>query len=722
MKRVACVDPRPVPGKFGAMRKLVWAVIVVAIWLAAAARQQGPAPLAADAPAARFSGLRAKAVLARVLGPQVPHPTGSAENAALRARIADILAGMGMASQSVTRFSCYTRPGWNSIPCGTVTNLVAQVLPGQGPAVVLMAHLDSVPAGPGAGDDGIGVSTLLETIRAIKAAPPAARHPLIALFTDGEEIGLLGAAAMARDADFRARIGVLINVDARGDTGQSLLYQSSPGDAALIDLYARSATRPATSSLYAEVYKILPNDTDMTPFLAAGVTGYNFANIGHVVAYHTPLDNLANLDARTLQSHGDAVLALTRALAGADFATLKSGNAIYADVLGAWLPRLPASWAVPLALITFLVLALVAWTRPRRGSAPAALLTPPLFLIGCAGAGFLLQEIAALIAGEPDPAYAQPFAFRLALMLAVFALSLAAHKRASLSCCWLWYAGLAFATAWFLPGLSPYFLFPALVAAVTLPFAGRRPGLAALPALAALLLWIPLAAQVETLRGLTPAPGYAVVLAIGLIPLLPLLGGGKGAGVLGVVALIAAIAAGLVPTYDAAHPQRLNFTLVQENGRARLIASPVAHLPAALRAAAKFSAAPQPGIERGYVAEMGPVQSPPPRARMTRQGGALNLALDGDGAMTVWVPREFGLTSMTLNGVTMGAPPGPVTIVCATPDCAHAAVTLRQEKETGAAPAAWQSRSWRFPGRPANTVPSQSGDQQIFVLRIQKPR
>src|SRR4051794_13966446 len=116
------------------MRKLVWAVVVVAIWLMAAARQQGPAPLAGDAPAASFSGIRAKASLARVLGPQRPHPAGSAENAALRTRIADILSGIGVASQSVTRFSCYSRPGWNSIPCGTVTNLIAQVLPGQGAA------------------------------------------------------------------------------------------------------------------------------------------------------------------------------------------------------------------------------------------------------------------------------------------------------------------------------------------------------------------------------------------------------------------------------------------------------------------------------------------------------------------------------------------------------------------------------------------------------------
>ena len=487
------------------MRNLGWVILVVAIWLLAVHRQAGPEPLAADAPVSSFSGLRAKEMLARVLGAQRPHPTGSAENVAVRGRIADALSQMGVASQSITRFSCYSRKRWNTIPCGTITNLVAEILPGQGPALVLMAHLDSVAAGPGAGDDGIGVATLLETIRALKAAPAVARHPVDALFTDGEEAGMLGAAAMARDPAFRARIGMVINVDARGNEGQSLLYQTSGGDAALIDLYARSVARPATSSLYAEIYKFLPNDTDMTPFLEAGVSGYNFANIGHVAAYHTPIDNLAGLDARTLQSHGDAVLVLARALAGADFAALRSGNAVYADVLNLWLPRLPMNWALPLALAALLVLLLVTWRRPRLGPGVTSILVPPVFVIACAAAAFVLQWIAAHIAGDPDPAYARPCAARLALMLAVFALALAAARRASLSCAWLWFAGLAVGMAWFLPGASPYFLFPALAAAVTLPFAARRPWLAFVPALAALLLWIPLAASVEALLGLTQA-------------------------------------------------------------------------------------------------------------------------------------------------------------------------------------------------------------------------
>src|SRR5262249_35863643 len=115
----------------------------------------------------------------------------------------------------------------------------------------------------------------------LKARNRAGGHPIRALFTDGEESGLLGAAAYLRDPAARAATGAVINLDARGDRGQSYLFQTSAGDARLIDLYAGAVSHYATSSLYAEIYKALPRDTDLTPFLKAGITGINFAFIGH---------------------------------------------------------------------------------------------------------------------------------------------------------------------------------------------------------------------------------------------------------------------------------------------------------------------------------------------------------------------------------------------------------------------------------------------------------
>src|SRR5471030_1859058 len=295
--------------------------LVVGIWLLSIYGQSRPAALGLDAPATQFSAARADAVLGRVLGQQAPHPAGSAAAEAVRARILQELAAMGVQARTQTGMSCHRDLRWMYMPCGTVTNIIATVSPGTGKQILLMAHSDSVAAGPGAADDGSGVAILLETIRALKARGLSGEHPIIALFTDGEEAGLLGAEAYLRDPLARAKIGAVINAEARGNQGPSYLFQTSAGNARLIDLYAGSVAQYATSSLYEEIYKYLPNDTDLTPILAAGIPGYNFAFIGNVAHYHTPLDRRENIDRRSLQQQGDAALALADALSNTDLST-----------------------------------------------------------------------------------------------------------------------------------------------------------------------------------------------------------------------------------------------------------------------------------------------------------------------------------------------------------------------------------------------------------------
>ena len=376
----------------GAMLR-IWLLGLLCLGVWALAGQEPSTVAPGDAPSTEFSAGRAELVLARLLDRQGSHPAGGAGAAAMHQRLLDELARLGVPAQSLMGMSCYA--GRGGVSCATVRDIVAEVVPGDGKAILLMAHLDSVAAGPGAADDASGVATILETIRALKAGGGAATHPVIALFTDGEEIGLLGAKLFLQDETWRRRIGMVINAEARGDRGPSYLFQTSSGNGKLIDLYARSVARPATSSLYGEIYKYLPNDTDLTPFLAAGIAGYNFAFIGDAAAYHTPLDRVENLSAASLQSHGDNVLGLVRGLAGADFAALKSGDAIDVNLLRYWLPRLPALFAVPLAVTVFVLIVLAAWFSPRGRPQPrrplAAILMPPLLLLGCLAAGFALS-------------------------------------------------------------------------------------------------------------------------------------------------------------------------------------------------------------------------------------------------------------------------------------------------------------------------------------------
>src|SRR4051812_42947395 len=176
---------------------------------------------------ASFSAARAEAVLARVLGPERPHPVGSAENDAVRGRILNEFAALGVPARTFRAFTCNAWRGDSFVACATVTDIIGVVASGPGKAIVMMAHYDSVPAGPGASDDQSGVATILESIRALKRGDKG-KHPIIALITDGEEAGLLGANAFLENPELKARVGAVVNVEARGTSGQSLLFQTSP--------------------------------------------------------------------------------------------------------------------------------------------------------------------------------------------------------------------------------------------------------------------------------------------------------------------------------------------------------------------------------------------------------------------------------------------------------------------------------------------------------------
>src|SRR6185503_9344704 len=84
------------------------------------------------------------------------------------------------------------------------------------------------------------------------------------------------------------------------------------------------------------------------------------------------------------------------------------------------------------------------------------------------------------VSGQPDPSYAHPLALRLAFGLGIAAVAVLvsrlADARLSALSVWLWLSLLAIITALFLPGLSPYFLFPALIGSVLVLIQSQLPG------------------------------------------------------------------------------------------------------------------------------------------------------------------------------------------------------------------------------------------------------
>jgi hypothetical protein len=312
------------------------AVIVLAAFIATLA-QRPPASLPVGAPTHSFSAARALPDVAAIA--QRPHPIRTPEQARVRDYLFGRMVALGLAPQ--------LRPAPSEQ--GEVYNLLG-VLPGAdraAPAVLLMAHYDSVPAGPGAADDGAGVAAILETVRALAASGPRRRDVMV-LLTDGEEPGLYGAKAFFASDPLRGHVGAAVNLEARGDRGRAVMFETHRHGGAMIDFLTGQGALTGASSLMPDLYRRLPNDTDLTEALRRGYAGINFAFFGGLDAYHRPSDTPQRLNRRSLQSIGQQVLAAARALAMAPALPGRAPDRVYADVLGG--PILsypaPAGWLI----------------------------------------------------------------------------------------------------------------------------------------------------------------------------------------------------------------------------------------------------------------------------------------------------------------------------------------------------------------------------------------
>jgi hypothetical protein len=325
----------------------VWICLLLGLAIANLALRTPP-PLPANAPADQFSATRAMADV-RAIG-QKPHPTGSGEIVRVRDHLLGRVNGLGL--EVLVRAGEGVRDaaqGSRSMAVGAVQNIVA-TLPGtdrDAPAVLVMSHYDTVHNSPGAADNSAGVAAALEIARALKAGPQPARD-VIFLFTDGEEPGLLGAEAFFNRDPLREHVGVVVNMEARGDAGRAAMFQTGPGSGELVRLYAGAARQPNANSLAAAIYGRMPNDTDFTHALRKGLPGLNFAFIDDELAYHTPLATPEHLNQGSLQNMGDQVLPTVRALATGGALPAKSPDLIYSDVLGLGLVAYPIEigWAI----------------------------------------------------------------------------------------------------------------------------------------------------------------------------------------------------------------------------------------------------------------------------------------------------------------------------------------------------------------------------------------
>jgi hypothetical protein len=361
-------------------------VIGLALLLAMLSRQ----PPAGDA-GTGFSLPKATATLTAIASE--PRPVGSAAHDRARDWLVANLAGLGLNVSTqkdvgIRQANFDGRRG-GAISVSPYENIIA-VLPGTNPsakAVLLMAHYDSVPYADGASDDAAGVAALLETARVLSKGQKPLRDTIF-LLTDAEEVGLIGAQEFFDRHPLAPRVGVVINAEARGSRGRAVMFQTSKGNAGILEHWANNAVAPAGNSLANAVYQQLPNDTDLSVPLAKGIVGINAAYIDGLHDYHMPTDSIANIAPISLQHLGNFVLTTTRSLSDAsEMPSTAGAESAYFDVLGLVVMRYPMWFGWVLAALSGVGLVIAAkglGVRPKQ-AALATLGTAVLVI----GAGFI---------------------------------------------------------------------------------------------------------------------------------------------------------------------------------------------------------------------------------------------------------------------------------------------------------------------------------------------
>lgn len=468
-----------------------------------------------------------------------PHPSGSAAHEEVRDYLMRELTAAGLEPQ--IQHSSF-KPSQGA-PSTGIQNVMARLKgTGSGEALLLVAHYDSCEESFGASDDGSAVATLLETVRTLKADEPL-KNDVIFLFTDAEETGMLGAQVFVAEHDWPRDVRLVLNFEARGNSGPVMMFESSDNNGWLIAEFAKAAPMPFAHSLSSEIYKLLPNATDLTVFKEAGLTGLNFANIDGIAHYHSPLDNLSAVNPGTIQHQGSYAVALTKHFGNVDLNQSGDRNAVYFDLFGRVLVHYSYFWVLPLTLLTcvFFVVLVTFGFRKGKLTARGILWGSATLLVSIVVAsviGLLVWKSMWIFAGGPSPETLQSRLFLVGFV--VFAVATTSivytvmRKRANFESlavgallCWLL---LTLIISLRIPGGSFLFHWPLLAGMVAVGWSmltseRNQIGntmIVPLCAVPAVVLWVPVIYQIFI--GLTlnwiPFTIAMVVLLLGL--LLPL--------------------------------------------------------------------------------------------------------------------------------------------------------------------------------------------------------
>ncbi|MBU2938227.1 M28 family peptidase [Lacinutrix sp. C3R15] len=306
-----------------------------------------------DAPETSFSSQRALIQLKEIA--EKPHFLGNQAHQQVREYIVQELEKLGLETQIQVDYSLSK---WGNL--SKPKNIIARIKGNDtSKALLLLSHYDSNPHSSfGASDAGSGVVTILEGIRAFLAENKTPKNDIIILISDGEELGLNGADIFVNKHPWAKEVGLVLNFEARGSGGPSyMLIETNQGNANLMKEFVKANPEfPVANSLAYSIYKMLPNDTDLTRFRTdKDIDGFNFAFIDDHFDYHTALDTYARLDRNTLEHQGSYIMPLLHHFSNANLNNIKSTeDYIYFTVPAFKTIIYPFTWIWPMLILAIL--------------------------------------------------------------------------------------------------------------------------------------------------------------------------------------------------------------------------------------------------------------------------------------------------------------------------------------------------------------------------------
>jgi Zn-dependent M28 family amino/carboxypeptidase len=178
--------------------------------------------------------------------------------------------------------------------------------------VVVLAHHDAHDVGDGALDNGSGVATMVTALHVLSAIETDLDCRVRVVATSGEEVGLLGASALAEELDLD-RVRSVVNVDGAGRFRdlRAFTHASDPV-AELVGSVANAVDHPIRLERSPHPH------SDHWPFLRTGIPTLQLHSDSGERGRgftHTSADTLDKADPRAIREHGMLAALLVLALA-----------------------------------------------------------------------------------------------------------------------------------------------------------------------------------------------------------------------------------------------------------------------------------------------------------------------------------------------------------------------------------------------------------------------